>query len=162
MLVPGPLRESDAPDGLKDETAGHRQARFGRLRKRAEFLRVAAGGKVANGLFSLQAARRPQGGGEPVAPTEIRFGFTVTKKIGGAVERNRIRRRLKEAVRLAPELATKPGHDYVIVARRAALVAPLSALIEELGRATRRIDDEPALTGRRRGSARGKGQALKA
>ena len=63
-----------------------------------------------------------------------RFGFTVTKKIGGAVERNRIRRRLKEALRLAPGLAAQAGHDYVVVARREALAAAFSDLQSELRR----------------------------
>ena len=50
-----------------------------------------------------------------------RFGFTVTKQFGGAVQRNLIRRRLKEALRLLKPLPARPGHDYVILARPEAL-----------------------------------------
>jgi ribonuclease P protein component len=71
-------------------------------------------------------------GGEDAPP---RFGFTVTKKVGRAVERNRIRRRLKEALRLLPDLPARKSSDYVIVARRDALSAPFSTLQAELSRA---------------------------
>ena len=64
-----------------------------RLKRRAEFLRVAAkGAKSAMPGLVLQARRRDDSG-------PARLGFTVTKKVGGAVVRNRVRRRLKEAAR---------------------------------------------------------------
>ena len=50
-----------------------------------------------------------------------RFGFTVSKKVGTAVERNRVRRRLRDIVRRHAALATLAGHDYVLIGRRAAL-----------------------------------------
>ncbi len=82
-----------------------------RLKKRAEFLRVAAKGRKAPtpGLV-LQAMPR-----DDTAPA--RLGFTVTKKVGNAVVRNRTRRRLKEAARLL--LADKPvvGFDLVLIGR---------------------------------------------
>jgi ribonuclease P protein component len=61
-----------------------------------------------------------------------RIGFTVTKRQGNSVERNRIRRRLKEAVRLVAGFDMKPGHDYVVVARRDALHAPFETLARSL------------------------------
>jgi ribonuclease P protein component len=64
-----------------------------------------------------------------------RFGFTVTKKLGNAVTRNRIRRRLKAAIsELAPEQA-QPGFDYVVVARSAAFDRPYTDIIADLKRA---------------------------
>ena len=57
-----------------------------------------------------------------------RVGFTVTKKHGNAVERNRMRRRLKEAVRLSAGFARQAGHDYVVVARRDVLSASFKTL----------------------------------
>lgn len=78
--------------------------------------------------FSLQAVRRADSG-------EARFGFTVTKKTGNAVERARMRRRLKEAIRTGRDLPVRAGHDYVFVARRDALVAPFAELFTEVARA---------------------------
>jgi ribonuclease P protein component len=96
-----------------------------RLRKRAEFLAVAGGAKVSLPGFSLQARRPPE-----EAQKEARFGFTVTKRIGNAVVRNRIRRRLREVVRLSGEAA--PPLDFVLVGRRAALTLPFERLVADL------------------------------
>lgn len=111
-----------------------------RLLRRSEFLNAAKGGRFHAPAFSLQAiAREGEGAGGPP-----RFGFTVTKKAGGAVERNRMRRRLREAVRRAAPLEAKPGFDYVIVARREALGAGFDRLVSDLARAMRLIGDKPA------------------
>ena len=56
----------------------------------------------------------------------VRFGFTVSKKVGNAVERNRVRRRLREIVRLSAANRLRTGHDYVLVGRRAALDLPFA------------------------------------
>ena len=101
-----------------------------RLKKRPLFVRAAGGRKIHSALFTLQALSRPDD--EASAP---RVGFTVTKKVGGAVERNRIKRRLRELVRTAADLELKPTHDYVIVARRAVLDASFPALAAGLGSA---------------------------
>jgi len=70
----------------------------------------------------------------------VRVGFTVTRQVGGAVERNRIRRRLREAVRLsAAGDAMRPGHDYVLVGRRAALAAPFTEMAQTLQAALTQI-----------------------
>ena len=97
-----------------------------RLRKRAEFLRVAGGTRVSRPGFLLQALRAE--GASATRPP--RYGFTVTKKLGGAVVRNRIRRRLREAVRLAGD--GEPGMDYVLVGRHAALTLQFERLVADL------------------------------
>lgn len=83
----------------------------GRLKQRAEFLRVAAKGRKAptHGVV-VQALRR--GDAEPA-----RLGFTVTKKVGNAVIRNRTRRRLKEAARLLLKDHPVTGFDLVLIGR---------------------------------------------
>ena len=71
-----------------------------------------------------------------------RFGFTVSKKTAvKAVERNRIRRRLREAVRLAGAENARLGHDYVLVGRRGALTEPFTDLTSALADAMRRVPE---------------------
>jgi ribonuclease P protein component len=103
-----------------------------RLRQRAEFLAVAAGAKVPAAAFVLQARAR---GDEAPA----RVGFTVSRKVGTAVERNRVRRRLKEAVRRCVSRDMRAGHDYVIVGRRAALSLDFARLVDDLERSLGRV-----------------------
>ncbi len=98
----------------------------GRLKSRPQFLAVREGEKRRGGFFLIEVLDRKQPDAEP------RVGFTVTKKQGNAVERNRMRRRLKEAVRLHAGFAMQPGHDYVVVARRDVLHAPFDVLAGEL------------------------------
>jgi ribonuclease P protein component len=103
-----------------------------RMRQRADFLAAAAGAKASAAAFTLQArARQDQG--------PARVGFTVSKKVGNAVERNRVRRRLREIVRLAPADRMRAGHDYVLIGRRAALGLAFERLIAELDGALDRL-----------------------
>ena len=121
-------------------------AHFVHLRKRPDFLRVGKGARFHVRTFSLHMAKAsfdPSGPADTIAgPASPRFGFTVTRKTGGSVERNRIRRRLREALRRAAPLEARPGTDYVIVARREALHVPFDKLIDDLSRALRLIDDK--------------------
>jgi ribonuclease P protein component len=59
----------------------------------------------------------------------------VSRKVGGAVERNRVRRRLREVVRLSLPSRLQPGHDYVLIGRRAALKLPFERMLQEFDRA---------------------------
>jgi ribonuclease P protein component len=101
------------------------------LKKRAEFLRVRGGARSATPAFVMEAKPRPEDG--PSAGP--RFGFTVTKALGAAVIRNRIRRRLKAAVAALAEHCARAGHDYVLIARAPALKRPFSDLKKDLERA---------------------------
>ncbi len=102
-----------------------------RLRQRADFLAAATGTKVPAAAFVLQARKRGDGG-------PARVGFTVSKKVGNAAERNRVRRRLREIVRLAQPHRMQSGHDYVLVGRRAALNVPFDRLAQDFEVALRR------------------------
>lgn len=101
-----------------------------RLRDRANFLAVQQGEKRRGRFFLLEVLDRKDEDGP-------RAGFTVTRKVGNAVVRNRIRRRLKEAVRLHAAGDMEAGSDYVIVGRREALAAPFGELCAELSRRIR-------------------------
>ena len=103
-----------------------------RLRQRADFLAAASGIKAPAAAFVLQARKRRDGG-------PARFGFTVSKKVGNAVERNRVRRRLREIVRLSAASWLRAGHDYVLIGRRAALNLPFARMTQEFEGALRRV-----------------------
>ena len=108
----------------------------GRLKKRAEFLRAAKGRRFFTPAFALQAVKRPaEGSLEPA-----RFGLTITKKTGNSVERNRMRRRLREALKNAMAMDAKPGCDYVIVAQRGILDRPFTDLVSDIERAVGEIN----------------------
>ena len=104
-----------------------------RLKRRAEFLLLAAKGRKAPmpGLV-LQAMKRGD-----AAPA--RLGFTVTKRVGNAVVRNRTRRRLKEAARL--NLTERPlaGVDLVLIGREATRGRDFAALRDDLRRALAKV-----------------------
>lgn len=112
-----------------DDAAPHS---IGWLRKRSEFLAVQRGKRCRGPFFLLET--RARGDNDPP-----RVGFTVTGKQGNAVERNRIRRRLREAIRSGPARDMMTGNDYVIVGRREVLTVPFDRLKSEL---SRRIRDE--------------------
>jgi ribonuclease P protein component len=136
------LREEKAP-----ASAGRS---LGRLTRRAEFQRVSRGRRVFVEAFTLQSRPRAEAGQTGAG---ARVGFTVTKSVGGAVERNRIRRRLKEAVRAAQPLEAEADCDYVLMARREALSRRFAALVDDVrnafraagrGGAERTLREQPA------------------
>jgi ribonuclease P protein component len=103
-----------------------------RLRRRADFLAAATGLKAPTAAFVLQVRQR----GDQAAG---RVGFTVARRVGTAVERNRVRRRLKEVVRLAAATGLPNGNDYVLVGRRAALSVPFEQILNDFKRALGRL-----------------------
>jgi len=113
-------------------------AAFARLKERSEFLAVAKGARMHEAAFTLQAIAREAG--DPAR----RFGLTVTKKTGNSVVRNRIRRRLREALRLSGiargDMADSGARDYVIVARRETLSRDFASLTHDIANSVKRID----------------------
>ena len=103
-----------------------------RLTQRAAFLGAARGAKVHGAAFVLQT--RARGDAAPA-----RFGFTVSKKVGSATERNRVRRRLREIVRRHAALLPEDGHDYVLIGRRTALQAPFERMAADFTGALQRL-----------------------
>ena len=100
-----------------------------RLLKRRDFLKVQKGRRVHTGLFSVQMLLSEEG-------KISRCGFTVSKRVDkSAVVRNRIRRRLKEAVRLDPLAEKSTGLDFVLVAKADSLKSPFQNIRSEVARA---------------------------
>jgi len=106
-----------------------------RLRKRADFLRVAGARRkaVLPGVI-VQAAPRPASENLP-----LRLGFTASKKVGGAVARNRARRRLKAAAAAIMPAKADPDFDYVLIARPETVTRPYADLLSDLDQALRKL-----------------------
>ncbi len=134
-----------------------------RLKSRNQFLQVAATRRkwVAPGLI-LQARQRPpeedratqnrpEKGAECRDLRDIGVGFTVSRKVGNAVARNRARRRLRAAAQaLLPE-AGLPGQDYVLIGRKTTLTRSYGDLLADLGGALAGIGRKGRNTAKRTG-----------
>ncbi|WP_017665499.1 ribonuclease P protein component [Porphyrobacter sp. AAP82] len=97
------------------------------LTKRADFLAANAGTRNARAGFVLLT--RPNGG------EGIRFGITVTKKIGNAVVRNRMKRRFRELLRAALPTAGLADHDHVLIGRAGGVERDFHLMADELAQA---------------------------
>ena len=115
------------------------------LKKRAEFLRITGGRRWSNSAFVLEARSRPN---EANGPAGARFGFTVSKKIGGAVVRNRVRRRRRALAAALDPSQVRQGYDYVLIARPAAVERAYGDLKADLEQALARIHQPPPTKGR--------------
>jgi ribonuclease P protein component len=112
----------------------------GRLKRRPDFLRVAGGRRkwVAPGLI-LQALSRTDGGAPTGVGPALRVGFTASAKIGGAVVRNRARRRLRAVAAIVLPRHARQGHDYVLVARAGTVTRRFADLVGDLETGLRRL-----------------------
>jgi ribonuclease P protein component len=128
--------------------------RFERLKKRSDFVAAASGRRFHTERMTVQGLRRDDADG-------LRIGLTVTKRVGHATERTRIKRRLREATRLAvaryaavksaaderepageatcDDAADQIAADIVVIARRPVLSAEFDVLIEDFVRALRNV-----------------------
>jgi ribonuclease P protein component len=125
------------------------------LKARSEFLAVRGGRRQSTPAFLIEMRERSaamtRGGSRNAAGP--RFGFTITKKIGNAVTRNRIRRRLKAAFAANTKDAALGACDYVIVARHAALDRPFDQLLGDVSRALAALHNVKSRQADRKGSA---------
>src|SRR5690606_12956224 len=117
---------------------------IGTIRKRADFLAANRGLRVARPGFVLLA--HPNGG------QGKRFGVTVTKKIGNAVVRNRMKRRFRELLRAALPEAGLANHDHVLIGREGGIERDFAKMQAELGEARSRAAQGKADPPRRRRS----------
>lgn len=102
-----------------------------RLKKRSQFLNVAHKGQkiVTPGMIAQVL---------PVQAEPLRVGFTVTKKVGNSVIRNRVKRRLREAVRLAvKEERLDFSGDIVLIGRMATIKRPFPKIRQDISRILR-------------------------
>ena len=104
-----------------------------RLTRRPQFLAAAKGVSQARGAVVVQQLQRDDD--DPA----VRLGFTATRKIGGAVVRNRAKRRLREAARLLTPLHARPGCDYVFIARMGTADRPWDRLLDDVKSALTRL-----------------------
>lgn len=108
------------------------------LRKRSSFVKASSQGtKFITQSFIMLMLPDPEL--EAEQPPYVRVGYTVTRKMGNAVNRNRIRRRLREAVRACASESLSAGQAYVMIARNKALLCPFSELMRDIRFAAARI-----------------------
>ncbi|ASJ92711.1 ribonuclease P protein component [Porphyrobacter sp. CACIAM 03H1] len=100
------------------------------LTKRGDFLAANAGTRNARAGFVLLT--RPNGG------QGIRYGITVTKKIGNAVVRNRMKRRFRELLRAALPVKGLANHDHVLIGRAGGVERDFHRMADELAQALER------------------------
>jgi ribonuclease P protein component len=148
------------PSRKRAGQAGPQGRKPHRLTRRADYVAAAKGRRFHSASLSVQAfQRQPATEGQAVPGIQAeaeaeggnagfgndrvasaRFGLTVSRKVGNAVVRNRVKRRLREALKRIEataglpggDAAPAPGWDYVIVARTPALTQPFDRLVDEI------------------------------
>lgn len=108
-----------------------------RLKRRPEFLSVAASQRkwVAPGLI-VQVRKRAF---EEADIKDARVGFTVSRKVGNSVKRNRVRRRLKSAAAIMMTKHAQLGMDFVIIGRKNTLKRPFADLMSDITLALKKL-----------------------
>lgn len=141
-------RQTDNADNQHAELISTRYgASLTTIKKRRDFQSIRGGARWSGPAFLMEARptrltpkRQPTNTAQLKPPSQAgtaaqpipRFGFTITKKLGPAVTRNRIRRRLSHAIRTALSIQPAAPYDYVVVARPPALDRNFSDLIKDV------------------------------
>jgi ribonuclease P protein component len=122
-----------APQPRPQEAVRVAKPAIGKLRRRADFL--AANGALRAPAPGFVLLVRPRGDGDP----RIRLGLTVSKKVGNAVIRNRMKRRFRAlAAEILPE-AGVAGADHVLIGRQSGIERPFADLEADLRKALARV-----------------------
>ncbi len=135
------------PDAAMPPKNTARFPRTARLLRHADFERVyKEGRRHFSGLMTVFYLSRSEEAGFETrtlasAPHGMRVGFTVGRALGGAVQRNRMKRRLREAVRVSLR-AGNPAVDVVINPKKAVLHADFADVLNEVQRAFSKIEQE--------------------
>ena len=111
------------------------------IKQNYEFRRLYSKGKSCANAYLVVYCRKNRAG-------RSRIGYTVSNKVGHAVVRNRIRRRLKAAAAGLAGTKARPGTDYVLIAREAAYTLPFAEIVKHLDQALQRVH-HPRSSGRR-------------
>src|SRR3954449_2575307 len=122
-----------APGPRPQEAVGLITDKIGKLTRRSDFL--AANGALRAPTPGFVLLVRPRGDGDPA----IRLGLTVSKKVGGAVVRHRMKRAIRALARaLLPERGIA-GADHVLIGRQSGIERPFADLVSDLERALARV-----------------------
>ncbi len=122
---------------LEPDLSKHRQIseltsqRVPTLKKRSDFLRLRSGKRYSTKSLVCQSKIIDDSENEQTA----RVGYTVTKKVGNAIIRNRIKRRLREAANITFPLKSHLNHDYVIIGKHGALTQNFTSILKDLEQA---------------------------
>ncbi|QHQ35819.1 ribonuclease P protein component [Algicella marina] len=134
------MAQSGPPDAPEQGRSGGLDAfvaSVGTLTARRDFLAAARARKQSAPGLILQARQR---GADEIALTEVRIGYTCSKKVGNAVARNRAKRRLRAAAHEVLKTGGRRGWDYVLIGRRDVTASrPFPDLCADLARALARI-----------------------
>lgn len=110
------------------------------IKRRQDFKRAATGEKAVTSTLVLQARQRADDLQSNVDDDLARIGITVSKKVGNAVVRNRVKRRLREAIRQLPTGTLLTSRDYVIIGRSTAYRADFTTLLFDLTAALKKVN----------------------
>jgi ribonuclease P protein component len=128
-----PQRDPCAPRPRPQQAVGVTQVDLGRLTERRDYLAANAGKRAPMPGFVLLV--RPRGDESP----DMRVGITVSKKVGNAVIRNRMKRRFRALARAVLPESGVPGADHVLIGRMGGIERAYDTLAAELAKACAKL-----------------------